>query len=158
VVTELGDGVVVSGGTHPTIWKGVSSNFEDTLTLGSYLKQVYDDVGKMETDTVQMDEKVDQLLRDIGGLNREVLQIVTLRSGFQDQRTQVTEIDYKLLSLGSLLQTFTLALQCASPSGSGGELIDGKPISDVVKTLNLQVEVIQYRMQSQAVHLGGVCF
>jgi hypothetical protein len=67
----------------------------------------------------------------------------TLRAGFQDQRTQMIEIDYKLFSLESLLQWVTVVFQGSSTSGAAGELTDGNPISDVVKTLNLQVEVIQ---------------
>jgi hypothetical protein len=45
---EVGDGVAMSGGPHPTIWKGVSSNFETTLNLESDLKGVSVDVGDIE--------------------------------------------------------------------------------------------------------------
>jgi hypothetical protein len=83
------------------------------------------------------------VLREIGGLKREVLQISTLRLGFQDQQTKVTEIDAKLVALNALLQLVNTALLGSAATGSQGELIDGKPIPDVVKTLSLQVEVIQ---------------
>jgi hypothetical protein len=37
VVAEVGNGVEVSGGPHPTLWKGVSSNFETLLPWGPIL-------------------------------------------------------------------------------------------------------------------------
>jgi hypothetical protein len=42
--------------------------------------------------------------------------------------------------------------------GTSGDLIDGKPLPGVVKTLILHVEVIQSRMKSQSVHMGGILF
>jgi hypothetical protein len=59
----------------------------------------------------QMEGKVEQLLRDIGVINGEMPQIATLRTGFQDRCAQVIEIDFKLGSMGALLQTVNLALQ-----------------------------------------------
>jgi hypothetical protein len=158
VVAEVGNGVEVSVGHHPTLWKGVSSNFETYSAMGSDLERVLDDVGEMELSMEQMEGKVEHVLREIGGLKREVLQISTLRLGFQDQQTKVTEIDAKLVSLSTLLQSVNAALLGSLPTGTSGDLIDGKPIPDVVKTLSLQVEVIQSRMKSQSVHMGGISF
>jgi hypothetical protein len=110
VVAEVSSGVEVSGGPHPTLWKGVSSNFETSLAMGSYLKRVMDEVSEMELTAEQRKGKVEQVLREIGGLKREVLQISTLRSGFQDQRTKVTEINAKLVDLSTLLQSVNAAL------------------------------------------------
>jgi hypothetical protein len=77
VVAEVGNGVEVSGGPHPTLWKGVSSNFETSLAMGSDFKRVMDDVSEMELTREQMEGKVEHVLREIGGLKREVLQIST---------------------------------------------------------------------------------
>jgi hypothetical protein len=158
VVAEVGNGVEMSGCPHPTLWKGVSSNFETSLAMGSDFKRVLDEVSEMELTAEQREGKVEQVLREIGGLKREVLQISTLRSGFQDQRTKVTEIDAKLVDLSTLLQSVNDALLGSAAKGSQGDLIDGKPLPDVVKTLSLQVEVIQSRMKSQSVHMGGISF
>jgi hypothetical protein len=38
VVAEVGNGFEVPGGPHPTLWKGVSSNFKTALDMGSDLK------------------------------------------------------------------------------------------------------------------------
>jgi hypothetical protein len=46
--------------------------------MGSDFKRVLDDVIEMELTTEQMEGKVEQVLREIGGLKREVLQISTL--------------------------------------------------------------------------------
>jgi hypothetical protein len=143
VVAEVGNGVEVSGGPHPTLQKGVSSNFETSLAMGSNFKHVLDEVSEMELTAEQREGKVEQVLREIGGLKLEVLQISTLRSGFQDQRTKVTEIDAKLMALSTLLQSVKAALLGSTATVSQGDLIDGKPLPDVVKTLSLQVEVIQ---------------
>jgi hypothetical protein len=158
VVAEVGNGVEVSGGPHPMLWKGVSSNFETSLAMGSNFQRVHDDVSEMELTMDLMEGKVEQVLREIGGLKREVLQISTLRSGFQDQQTKVTEIDAKLVDLSMLLQSVNAALLISVASGTSGDLIDGKPLPDVVNTLSLQVEVIQSRMKSQSVHMGGISF
>jgi hypothetical protein len=158
VVAEVGNRVEVSGGPHPTLWKGVSSNFETSLAMGSDFKRVLDDVSEMELTMEQMEGKVEQVMREIGGLNREVIQISTLRSGFQDQRTKVTEIDAKILMLSTLLQSVDTALLGSAATGTSGDLIDGKPLPDVVKTLILQAEVIQSQMKSQSVHMGGISF
>jgi hypothetical protein len=82
VATEVGDGAKVSGGPHPTLWKGVSINVETSLNLESEVKRVHNDVGDIELTTEQIEGKVEQLLNDIGGLKREVLQIVTLCLGY----------------------------------------------------------------------------
>jgi hypothetical protein len=158
VVAEVGNGVEVSGCPHPTLWKGVSSNFETSLAMGSDFKHVLDEVREMELTAEQREGTLEQVLRDIGGLKREVLQISTLRSGFQDQQTKVTEIDAKLVALSTLLQSVNAALLGSTATGSQDYLIDGKPLPDVVKTLRLQVEVIQSRMKSQSVHMGGISF
>jgi hypothetical protein len=89
MVMDVGDGAKVLGGPHPTIWKGVSSNFETSLSLESEIKQVCNGVGDIELTKEQIEGKVEQVLEDIGGLKREVLQIATLRMGFQDQRTRI---------------------------------------------------------------------
>jgi hypothetical protein len=78
VVAEVGNGVEVSGGPHPTQWKGVSSNFETSLAMGSDFKCVLDEVREMELTAEQREGKLEQVLREIGGLKREVLQISTL--------------------------------------------------------------------------------
>jgi hypothetical protein len=70
----------------------------------------------------------------------------------------VTEIDAKLVALSALLQWVNAALLGSAATGSQGDLIDGKPLPDVFKTLSLQVEVIQSRMKSQSVHMGGISF
>jgi hypothetical protein len=49
-----------------------------------------------------------------------------------------------------------VVLQGSAPVGTSSVMIDGKPLLDVVKTLNLQVEVIQSIMRSQDVHMGGI--
>jgi hypothetical protein len=158
VVAEVDNGVEVYGGSHPTLWKGVSSNFETALAMGSDLKRVLVDVVKMELTTEHMEGKVEHVLREIGGLKREVLQISTLRSGFQDQLTKVTEIDAKLVLLSTLLQLVNAVLIGSSPTGTSGDFIYVKPLPDVVKTLSVQVEVIQSRMKSQSAHMGGISF
>jgi hypothetical protein len=81
-----------------------------------------------------------------------------LRSGFQDQRTKVTEIDAKRVYLSTLLQSENAALLGFSATGTSSDLIDGKPLPDSVKMLRLQVEVIQSRMKSQSVNMGGISF
>jgi hypothetical protein len=81
-----------------------------------------------------------------------------LRLGFQDQQTKVTEIDAKLVALSALLQSVNAALLGSAATGSQGDLIYGKPLPDVVKTLSLQVEVIQSRIKSQSVHMVGISF
>jgi archaellum component FlaC len=118
VVAEVGNGVEVSGGPHPTLWKGVSSNFETSLAMGSDFKRVLDDVSEMELTTEQIEGKVEQVLREIRGLKREVLQISTLRSGFQDQRTKVTEIDANIVALSTLLQSVNIALLGSAATGT----------------------------------------
>jgi hypothetical protein len=59
VVAEVGNGMEVSGGPHPTLWKGVSSNFETSLAMGSDFKRVLDDVSETELTTEQMEGKVE---------------------------------------------------------------------------------------------------
>jgi hypothetical protein len=61
----MGDGVAVSEGPYPTLRKGVLNNFETTITLGSDLKQVDDDIGDVDITTEHMDGGAEQLLRDI---------------------------------------------------------------------------------------------
>jgi hypothetical protein len=148
----------VSGGPHPTLWKGVSSSFETSLAIGYDFKRVLDEVSEMDLTAEQREGKIEQVLREIGGLKREVLQISTLRLGFKDQQTKVTEIYAKLVALSALLQSVNAALLGSTATGYHGDLIDGKPLPDVVKTLSLQVEVIQSRMKPQSVHMGGISF
>jgi hypothetical protein len=105
-----------------------------------------------------MEGKVEQVLREIGGLKREVLQISTLRSGFQDQRAKVTDFDAKLVALSALIQSVNAALLGSAATGTSGDLIYGEPLPDVVKTFSLQVEVIQSRMKSQSVFMGRILF
>jgi hypothetical protein len=62
------------------------------------------------------------------------------------------------VALSTLLQSVNTALLGSAATGTSGDLIDGKPLPDVVKTLSLQVEVIQSRMKSQSVHMGGILF
>jgi hypothetical protein len=52
------------------------------------------------------------------------------------------------VDLSTLLQSVNAALLGSAATGSQGDLIDEKPLPDVVKTLSLQVEVIQSRMKS----------
>jgi hypothetical protein len=73
---------------------------------------------------------------------------------FQDQRTHMGAIESKLGSLASVMGSTNVALQGYTPLGSYGDLIDGKPLLDVVKTFNLQLEVVQSRIQYQAVRMG----
>jgi hypothetical protein len=62
------------------------------------------------------------------------------------------------VTLSTFLQSENAALLGSAATGTSGDLIDGKPLPDVVKTLILQVEVIQSRMKSQSVHMGGILF
>jgi hypothetical protein len=58
VAAEVGNGVEVSGGPQPTLWKGVSSNFETSLAMGSYFNRVLDKASEMELTTEQREGKV----------------------------------------------------------------------------------------------------
>jgi hypothetical protein len=158
VVTEMGNGTTVSGGPQPTLWKGASGNFETMIALDLEVKKVLDGFGEAESVSAQLEGKLEQALRDITSLKREVVQVATLRSDFQDQRTRVGALEGKLGSLSNVLGSIDVAIQCSTPSGSSGDLIDGEPLTDVVNTLTLQVEVIQSRMHSQAGHMGGISF
>jgi hypothetical protein len=62
------------------------------------------------------------------------------------------------VDLSTLLQSVNTALLGSTVTGTSGDLIDGKPLPDMVKTLSLQVEVTQSRMKSQSVHMGGILF
>jgi hypothetical protein len=63
VVLEVGNGVEVSGGPHPTLWKGVSSNFETSLAMGSDFKRVLDEVSEMELTAEKREVNVEQVLQ-----------------------------------------------------------------------------------------------
>jgi hypothetical protein len=60
------------------------------------------------------------------------------------------------VALSALLQSVNASLLGSAATESQGELIYGKPLHDVVKTLSLQIEVIQSRMKSQSVHIGWI--
>jgi hypothetical protein len=60
--------------------------------------------------------------------------------------------------LGIILEEVNEALQGSPHPGNSGDMVDGKPLLDIIRTLNLQVEVIQSRMQSQVVRMGGILF
>jgi hypothetical protein len=60
VVAEVGNGVEVHGGPRLTLWKGVSSNFETSLAMGSNFKRVLDDASEMELTTEQMEGKLNR--------------------------------------------------------------------------------------------------
>jgi hypothetical protein len=58
-----------------------------SLKLELEVKQVRNDVVDIELTTEQIEVKVEWLLRDIGGLKREILKIATLCLGYEDHRT-----------------------------------------------------------------------
>jgi hypothetical protein len=145
VVTEIGDGTTVSGGPHPTLWKGVPGNFQTIISLDLEVKKAQDEFDVVESISAQPEGKLEKALWDIDSLTWEVLQLAMMRSDFQDQRTHAGSLESKLVSLASVLGSINVSLQGSSHICSSGDLLDGMPLLDVVNTLNLQVEVIQYR-------------
>jgi hypothetical protein len=159
-LVELGTGDGVPGGPYVNVLSGVGSALENNQAVASIVSKLAHQV-KLNATAL---ERVNQANLESGQLKT---QFVGLYQSQKVEEMKVTQLGGQLYQLTMLLNQMQQEkqrnvmlpnLNGQSPSGNAPLMDNDVPVEDAVEQLQLQLQMVQYRLRSDAASVAGHVF
>jgi hypothetical protein len=159
-LAELGTGDGVPGGPYVNVWSGVGSALENNKSVASIVIKLAHQV-KLNATAL---ERVNQANLESGQLKT---QFVGLYQTQKAEEMKVTQLGGQLYQLTMLLNQIQQEqqrnvmipnLNGQNPPGNAPLMANGVPVEDAVEQIQLQLQMVQSRLRSDAVSVAGHVF
>jgi hypothetical protein len=162
VQAELGNGAETPGGPYVNIWSGVSAVLDTSQEMSNMLGNIAQQVKNTAAALNQVTFRANKASADVGWGVRT--QVTSLEANQRADASKVEDINGQQLTsmLGMIQQAQQSHIaSCGGAQESpetGASMVNGIPVEDVAAHLQLELQMVQYRLISDATSVAGRIF